>query len=254
MSAIISLLVILTLSLLVTRLATAALTLTGMSLDMAKLQSVSAFSGVGFTTGESEAMTQHPVRRRILMGLMIVGNIGVLTALASLTLSFISVNREQGFWRLLWLLAGLSILWVIMLSSWIDHHMHRLMRWLLRRWSDLDVRDYASLLQLTGDYAVRELRVEEGNWIDGRRLDQANLFDEGLTVLGVWRPDGEYLGVPRGETQVRAGDVLLLYGEEKNIRQLNDRWRGHSGDREHDHAVDKHQTYRRAQRAREQDR
>lgn len=45
MTAIGSLLVVLTLSFLITRLATIALTLTGVSRDLARLQAVSAFTG-----------------------------------------------------------------------------------------------------------------------------------------------------------------------------------------------------------------
>lgn len=52
MFAIASLLVVLVLSLLVTRIATVALTHTGLSREVARFQARSAFSGVGFTTSE----------------------------------------------------------------------------------------------------------------------------------------------------------------------------------------------------------
>lgn len=61
MIAILSLLVTLTLSLLVTRVGAMALMLTGMSREMARFQARSAFTGVGFTTQESESITTHPV-------------------------------------------------------------------------------------------------------------------------------------------------------------------------------------------------
>ena len=67
MTAIFSLLVVLTISFLITRLGTAALTLTGVSHELARLQAVSAFTGVGFTTTESELIVEHSVRRRILI-------------------------------------------------------------------------------------------------------------------------------------------------------------------------------------------
>jgi Trk-type K+ transport system membrane component len=95
MTAIGSLLVVLTLSFAVTRLATVALALTGLAAELARLQSVSAITGVGFTTTESEPVVNHPVRRRILILLMIVGNAGIVTAIASLILSFTGVHRAQ---------------------------------------------------------------------------------------------------------------------------------------------------------------
>lgn len=63
MTAIGSRLVVLTLSFLITRLATVALALTGVSADLARLQAVSAPTGVGFTTPESENIVSHPVGR-----------------------------------------------------------------------------------------------------------------------------------------------------------------------------------------------
>lgn len=62
MTAVVSLLVVLTVSLLVTRIATVALTATGLSRETARFQARSAFSGSGFTTSESEAVVRHPVR------------------------------------------------------------------------------------------------------------------------------------------------------------------------------------------------
>ena len=51
--------------------------------------------------------------------------------------------------------------------------------------------------------------------MEGRRLADLKLSDEGLTVLGIHLPDGSYLGVPRGETTIRAGDRLVLYGRDE---------------------------------------
>ena len=84
MVAIISLLTVLVLSLLVVRVATVALTLTGLSKQLARFQARSAFTGSGFTTTESEKVVHHPVRRRIIMLLMLLGNAGIVTAMSSL--------------------------------------------------------------------------------------------------------------------------------------------------------------------------
>ena len=67
MIAIISLLVTIALSLFVMRIGTTALMLTGVSRELARFQSRSAFTGVGYTTKESESITTHPVRRQIVM-------------------------------------------------------------------------------------------------------------------------------------------------------------------------------------------
>ena len=53
--AAVSVLVVLLVSLLIARVGTVALTVTGMSREAARFQARSAFFGVGFTTGEAEA-------------------------------------------------------------------------------------------------------------------------------------------------------------------------------------------------------
>lgn len=93
MTPVISLLVVITLSILCTRIATVALVHTGLSREVARFQARSAFTGVGFTTGESEKVIRHPVRRRIVMALMWLGNVGIMSAIFSLILTF--VGQEQ---------------------------------------------------------------------------------------------------------------------------------------------------------------
>ena len=90
MTALISLLTAIVFSILVTRIAAVAFTLTGLSRDVADLQGLSAFSGVGFTTSESDHITEHPARRRILMLVIRLGNIGVVTVISSLVLTFVN--------------------------------------------------------------------------------------------------------------------------------------------------------------------
>jgi hypothetical protein len=252
MTAIGSLLVVLTLSFLITRLATVALTLSGLSADLARLQAVSAFTGVGFTTAESEHVVSHPVRRRILMLVMIVGNAGIVTAMASLILSFTGVQQTQeGLVRGLWLVGGVALLWVGMTRRLVETGMDRVMRWALSRWSSLRPVDYAELLDLSGDYRVREISVESHDWMEGRTLDELELFDEGITVLGIHRIDGYYVGVPRGETRIDSGDRLILYGREDDLTELDDRLKGPSGDEAHERARREQSEQREAQRRRQ---
>jgi len=99
MVALFSLLVLVTVSLLITHIATIALTLTGLSQEVVRFQARSAFTGVGFTTNESEKVVEHPVRRRIIMVLMLLGNVGVITVMSSLILTFVTSVGPQDWAR-----------------------------------------------------------------------------------------------------------------------------------------------------------
>jgi hypothetical protein len=255
MTAAISLLIILSLSFLITRMATAALTLTGVSHDLARMQAVSAFTGVGFTTSESEWIVQHPVRRRVLILLMILGNAGIITAVSSLILSFAGVQQEKDIlWRVLAIVLGIVILWMVALSPWVDRHLHHLMLWALSRWTKINVKDYAGLLQLSGDYSIRELPIPEGHWMADTPLEHLELPREGLTVLGIHRADGDYVGVPRGDTVIRGGDRVVIYGPDERMSEIDDRMRNTAGQQAHDDAVADQERRLEAQSRRESER
>lgn len=238
MTAIISLIFVLFLSLLIVRVATVALTLTGLSRQSAKFQARSAWTGTGFTTAESEKVVKHPVRRKIINWLIFLRSAGLITAASTLVLSFVSVEQvDQGLWRFLWLLLGLVLLWLVAGSRWLDHRMSRWIAGALKRYTTIDTRDYADMLHLTGDYAVTGLGVQDGDWLADKTLDEVGLPEEGVLVLGVTRPDGTYVGAPRGEMRVHPGDELLLYGRSSELTKLDRRRADRAGERDRAQAV-----------------
>jgi hypothetical protein len=240
--AITSLLITLTLSLLVTRIAAMALMLTGLSREAAKFQARSAFSGVGFTTSEAESIVNHPVRRQIVMMLMLLGNIGVATVVATIMISFIDLRQGEDSWLSLgFLAAGLSGLWAASRSRWLERRLNKWIAWSLRRFARLDVRDYVALLNLRKGYAVSEMKIERSDWLANKTLLELNLPKEGILVLGIQRPEGNrYIGTPRAQTKVLADDNLVLYGRIERLEELTRRRAGRQGDAAHREAVSEH--------------
>ena len=242
MLAIVSLLIVLMMSLLVTRVAAMALMLTGMSREAARFQARSAFTGVGFTTHEAEDILNHPVRRRIIMLLMLLGNLGVGAVVATLILSVMNTARSNLWWvRLLSLVAGLVLLTLAANNRYIERHLNRAIAWGLKRWSNLQLRDYIAILQLQGGYAVSELLVESNDWLADKTLMELKLPQEGVLVLGITRSEGVFLGTPTGEMDIHAGDTLVLYGPVERIEELDQRRRGRKGDAAHREAIEEHQ-------------
>tara|TARA_R100000789_G_scaffold100598_1_gene112014 strand:- start:3251 stop:4102 length:852 start_codon:yes stop_codon:yes gene_type:complete len=241
MIAIFSLLVTMFLSLLVTRIAAMALMLTGISREMARFQARSAFTGVGFTTTESESMVNHPVRRRILMILMLLGNIGIATVVATVMVSVMQVNSSgMQYTTFIMLISGLAFLWYFSSSRYIERHLNRVISWSLRKFGKLEVRDYVAILQLQEGYAVSEMVVESHDWLAGKSLKELRLPNEGILVLGIQRLGGTYLGAPDASSIVRKDDTLILYGPIHRIQELDQRRSGKQGDEAHEEAVDEH--------------
>lgn len=241
MAGVLSLLVALTLSLMVTRVAALALMFTGLSRESAKFQARSAFTGVGYTTVEAETTVNHPVRRQIIMLLMLLGNIGVATVIATIMVSVGGAVGSSWQHKLLIgasLCGGLMALWIFFSSRWVERHMNRLIAWALKTFTDLDVRDYVALLEISGGYAVSEMIVEPQDWLANKPLMELRLSDEGILVLGIRSPEGIFHGTPRGDDSIEAGDTLILYGNIEDIERLDRRRAGNRGDREHRDAVE----------------
>jgi hypothetical protein len=233
MYGIVLLVIVALVSLLITRVATVALTVTGMARESARFQARSALSGAGFTTVEAEQVVNHPVRRRIVMTLMLLGNIGLATAVAGMLGTFLNSEPETGLLRAAVLLAALAGVYLASKSPVVDRRLSRLIgRWLTRH-TELNVGDYERLLHLAGEYAVQELAIGADHWLVGRTLGDVRLRDEGILVLGITRRTGEYVGIPGKTTTVFAGDVLIAYGRGSSIERLERRPPGEAGDRDH---------------------
>jgi hypothetical protein len=234
MVPILSLLLILGTSLIVTRVASVALEHTGLSRDAARFQARSAFTGVGFTTTEAEDVVGHPVRRSIVMTLMLVGNVGIVSAMAAVMLSALDLQTQQGVGILLLLLVG-GVLTIVAFGSsrWVDRLMCQAIRWAIRRWTRLDAQDYTRLLHLRGEYGVSRFRIDESSWIAGKTLAATRLTEEGLLVLGIECPGGNFIGAPPADVEMCVGDEVVIYGPSERVAELDSRRADEEGEEAH---------------------
>jgi len=209
------------LSLTITRIGTLALTLTGMSEDAAGFQANSAFYGVGFTTHESEFVVNHPVRRRVVMVLMVLGNLGVATLVATVLGSVMTTNSSGQWGRNLLILGlGCSGLVAIANSHIVHGIMSRLVARALRRWTTLDLHDYVALLHLSAGYTVLEMKLQAGDWLEDVRLSETCFAEAGILVLGIQRPKTGFIGAPTGQTRLCPGDTVVVYGQIDRLEEL----------------------------------
>ncbi len=118
MIAAITLFLVVSLSALITKIATIALVHTGLSTQSARFQARSAYTGAGFTTSESEKIMNHPVRRRIIFTLMLVGNARIVTVMSSLILTFVLPETlASKLYGLLIVIVGMTLVWFAIKSE-----------------------------------------------------------------------------------------------------------------------------------------
>lgn len=227
-------------TILITRIGTIALKLTGLPEDVAAFQSRSAFSGTGFTTKESEMITRDPARRQIVMFLMVAGNIGIAAVVATSIASFNTAAAvgQQQWWiqltsRLLLLVGGAILILALTRSKLLSSVITKLIEAGLRRWTKINVVDYESLLNLTDGYVVGNFEIENDSWLESRSLTESALSLEGILVLGVHREKGSFFGSPIGSTRLYEKDTIVIYGRGQRILELRDRKKGADGDKAH---------------------
>ncbi len=241
MVAALSLLIIITLSIIVVRIGAIALELTGLPQDVASFQAQSAFSGVGFTTEESEMIVVHPARRKIIRILILLGSAGITSSIATFILTFVNQPKGNITTRMIILTGGLIIIFLFARSRFIYRIMKKVITSALKRWTTLRIYDYEHILGLSKGYTISRMKVKPTSWLVNKKLKELQLELEGVLVLAIYRKIGKeekFIGVPTGETEIFEGDELILYAREEASKALSKRIKGPLGDTEHKECVE----------------
>jgi len=248
MAALYSFLFIIFVSVIIIRIGATSYELTGLSADVSAFQAQSAFSGVGFTTEESEVIVNHPVRRRITRILILLGSAGLTSSIATLILTFTRDSQRGPWLRLILLGGGLGAIYLFSRSELIKVAMKKLITKVLNRWTSVRIYDYEQMLGFSRGYTISRIHVKPHSWCANRMLRELELDLEGLVVLAIRRESEgkeKFVGAPKGETRVLPDDVIICYAREDVSRDLSKRLKGKSGDEGHHEMV--HQETRRSQ-------
>lgn len=222
MGAALSILVILSVSIFVVRVAAVAMRITGLPDNSARFQALSAFTGTGFTTNETEMVVNYPIRRRIVSLLMIIGNMGLVTVFATLVVSLVRTDGDVSaiFAQLAWLLGGLALLWFLMLSGTADRIMCSLISNVLESTTFLGKRRFHRLVQVGNGYSICEHPVRPdatGEYGSSLASTLANLD---LELLAVRCASGTLFVGVTGKVQIESGDALVVFGPDAGHEAL----------------------------------
>ncbi|MDI1311112.1 TrkA C-terminal domain-containing protein [Prosthecobacter sp.] len=218
---VIALLVIALVSLLAVRVGSTALMMTGISWDTASFQAYSAFFGVGFTTKEAELVVNHPVRRRIIRDLILAGNVGLTSALATLIVTLLQSGSGGNTVLMLGgLIGGLIVMLFISRLAWFQKVLDHVIRHTLERTGMVRALDYELLLRIQHGYVVSEIEVLPDTFLAGRSLRESRPWDRGVVILAIKRDSETIPGIPCRDDLIQAGDVLTAYGKETALQAM----------------------------------
>ncbi|PQJ27655.1 hypothetical protein BSZ32_03510 [Rubritalea profundi] len=223
MVPLLALLIIVIVSLLVVRVGTNALALTGMSQEAAKFQAASAFFGVGFTTAEAEMVMRHSVRRGVVLKLIIAGNVGLTSAMATLIVTFVANDNTKEMSHLLQ--ASLTVLGITSVAfllnlKVIKKPVDAIMVHYLKSSGVVKAMDYELLLKVEDGFSVSEVTINPGHPWCGKKLMESRPSDRGVVVLNIRHADGGFTGAPDKDFRLHSGDEIMIYGADACVAKV----------------------------------
>ena len=202
-----------------------AFMLTGLAPDKVKFQVASIFTGSGFTTSESELVTNDRKRRRIATACMYTGHIFsviIMGLVFNVVLSIAQLKTEAGLPLIIfWITLGFFLFAVFLKIPPINRKLQRLLE---RITIKLSIRNrktnIITVLDLYGKSAMVEVilnRIPEF-------AQEKSLFEMGLTkkytinILSILR-GSRYIEVSK-DTMFKEGDRIVVFGFTKDIKEV----------------------------------
>ncbi|WP_425449821.1 TrkA C-terminal domain-containing protein [Dethiothermospora halolimnae] len=196
-----------------------ALKLTGLDMDKARFQVISIITNTGFTTKESELISQHPTRRKIAQALMLISYVGY-AILLGLVVNILLSNSRLVYITIIFIVVSLVLL-IIIRNKWLVNSFEKLIEKKLGKRMEKMKRHKTveQVLKLNDEYGVAEFVIEDGNRLIGKTLGSSKLTHKHIQVLNIDR-GSHIVHFPRGNSVFKQGDVVTVYGKLENIKHL----------------------------------
>ena len=203
---------------LIVEIAATALKMTGMDIHTARFQALSAITGTGFTTKETELIMRHRQRRGIVMALMVIGPICFLGMLSSF---LVSIHEKFILDKLLIVLVFVAFLLLFTRNPRFVAFFHKIIEKELKRYKYPRRVQLEEILQLSSDFGVYEFKVTPHSRFVHKQLLETDFKEKGFIVLAIERV-GQLLAIPKATDEILAEDVLVIFGQLKNIKEITE--------------------------------
>lgn len=226
--------IVIIISFIAVRIGAIAFQLTGLEWSLAKFQSLSCFSGTGFTTKEAELITGNPQRRRIAAVLIVLGNAGLVTLIATfantlrpnvfvpkINIPFLNLVFPSSL--LPWINLVIVVICIYLIYRVFTHakftkRLTELLRKRIIKQEIIKPVSFEELLVATGGYGVASIEITKDSPIINKKLHQSNLRRHDISVLVVEK-EKEAVPNPPADTEILLGDRLVCFGRLENIKK-----------------------------------
>ncbi|MFA7677477.1 MAG: hypothetical protein WCY34_04840 [Candidatus Omnitrophota bacterium] len=201
----------------IVRVATIILKLTGMDERTAWFQSISAFTGTGFTTKEAETILEDRIRRKTIVILMVLGKVGVVSVIGGLFVSFGKGHVYNDLIKTAIILAFIFILYRIVAFRRFSQALNRFIEKKVVAERLVGQKTLEELFHLPKGYGLAQLTITAESREQELTLAQAGFIQKDILVLSIERKH-KLISFPHASDAIKQGDKLLCYGLIKNIR------------------------------------
>lgn len=222
-------------SFIIVRIGAIAFQLTGLEWSQAKFQALSCFSGTGFTTREAELITGHDHRRRIASVLIVLGNAGLVTLIATGASALNPQNTFLGWlsesflpfvptWLVLWvnlaiIAAALAIVFKLFQNQKFTRPLTDYLRKKVIARAFFKPVSFEEITLLPDGYSLFRIRIAKHGPLAGRSLAESALGQSGIRTLALITDD-RTLPDPDGQTQLKPGQELIAFGQSEALRRI----------------------------------
>lgn len=214
-------------SFIVVRIGAAAFHLTGPNWEQAKFQALSCFTSTGFTTKESELITCNAKRRKIATALIILGNAGLVTLIATFAnslrpwvivegldipfLSKIMISGVSPWINLAIILLALYLLYRFVKNSGL---IQKTVNYISSRFLEKHLKDTSTIEEISiapQGYVVAKIPVPANSALANKKIRDIELDETEITVLALIREE-QTISNPSKQELVLPGDEFVCFG------------------------------------------
>lgn len=188
-------------------------------MDKAKFQVISLVTSTGFTTKESEIVTQHPVRRKIASWLMIFSYLSTAILISFiLRIITIQITDAKSLSLVVGCILGSMLLTLFSLRmSLPDKIEHSIEKLILKskRWENIHQNSLTNILQKKG-YGIYEIYIGKNNFLVGKSIIESGLKSFEIQILNIDQGD-QLMHFPSPHYIFQVTDRITVYGNIDNI-------------------------------------
>lgn len=188
-------------------------TLTGLKKEIARFQVISMFTATGFTTGESELILEHPIRRRLSTFLILFGVFSLAVVISSISNILSDEFRSIELGMITLVLIGL---YLILSTLKVKRYLEKSFEGHLEKQynlADLPLRD---VMYFDEDDVIIELPIHKNSSVIGKKLKDVIKMEDDMLVLFIKRGDVT-LRKDSYTTEIQEGDMIFLYGNQDSL-------------------------------------